>query len=1427
MTDAPDPLNGFHPATARWFRSALGEPTPPQALGWPPIRAGENTLVLAPTGSGKTLAAFLAGLDRLLREGLEGALRKGVSVLYISPLKALNYDIERNLRLPLEGIASEARAMGLEPPDIRTGVRTGDTPSRERAAMAKRPPHILITTPESLNLILCSRAHAMLAGVRQVIVDEIHSLLPNKRGAFLSVLLERLEDLTGGGFSRVGLSATVRDPEEAARFLGGYGSGGSPRPVRIVDAGAVRKLDLAVDTAVPDFRSVEPGDIWASLQRKLLREVERRRSTIIFANTRGAVERLSRELNELAGERLVEPHHGSISATRRRETEERLKRGELRAVVATGSLELGIDMGAVELVCQVGSPKSVASGLQRVGRAGHLAGAESAGRIFALSPVDLLECAALAAGMLRGEVEPARIVHNPLDVLSQQIAAMCVHGPVGAEDILRTVRRSACFHDLPPEAFRRTLEMTAGRMGHGLPARVALDRVNDRILPLPGTLRSVVAGGVIPDTGQFPVYLSGTRASIGELDEEFVFEAREGDAFRLGVSTWRIEKIEADRIFVHPAPGSPAKAPFWRGEQVSRPPSTGEAIGRLLAEAEMLETVEEISGFILRRTPCTDDAARNLAEFIFRQREKGALPTHRRVVAEFYRDAIGEGRMAVITPFGSRVHQALRIALTELLLEETGAAPESMAGDEGVLMRLPSEDCAPTALLRKLTPGRFRELLGRGLLRSPMFGLRFRQNAARALLMPPRQPGRRSPLWLQRLKAKDLLQIARRIPDFPVVEETIRECLEEQMDAGLTERILAGIQDGEVELREVSTATPSPFASALEFQLQMEFMYVWDRPVGAAGDAGAGEGTLRQLTAGRVPDLRALERLREETQRLTPRTRARTAAELAETLRLLGDLTAEEAAARSADGGLTLLHELVSAGTVDTVEAGGEERFVLAEEARGLREALLDPAGSPDFWSRAAVRFIQANPGCRPGEFACRYGLEPDLARQCFEDARGSGDALEVEGRWLTAGALEAALRISRGLKRREARPVSLERFQQFVVEWQHAAPGTRLQGKEGVLEALEQLAGCCLPARLWEPEILARRIEGYDPQWLDWLLGAGLVLWRGIPGTGSPGDLAVLPRGLERLPLIGREPQAPPDASFEALVLRTLRERGASFLVDLGLALAADTRQIEKALLSLAREGLVTCDGFAPVRAPRPPADIRQEAGRTHGPPRQRYRQLKRLRPPLKLASPGRWQALDVPAAVPDEETVELLARLLLERCGIAARDTAHAAGIPVPWGSLYRALERLELAGEVERGYFVEGLGGAQFALPEAAQALRGRPADDRPVALNSCDPALVVPLPCSRRPGNYVVLVAGKPALALESGAKRLQPAGEEARALKCLPAIRAVLETPWPLRPLRRVEVELWGDTEVRAHPVESALRAIGFQRTPRGLALEAL
>jgi ATP-dependent Lhr-like helicase len=1428
MPDEQDPLDGFHPATARWFRRALGQPTPAQAMGWPPIRAGENTLILAPTGSGKTLAAFLAGLDQLFREGLEGSLPKGVSLLYISPLKALNYDIERNLRHPLEGIAQEMRHMGLEPPEIRAAVRTGDTPSRERARMARKPPHILITTPESLNLILCSRAAAMLAGVRQVIVDEIHSLASNKRGAFLSILLERLEEQTGRSFSRVGLSATQRPLEEVARFLGGYDSRGRERPVRIVDAGARKKLDIAVDTAVPDFRTMETGELWPSLERKLLREVERRRSSIIFANTRGAVERLSRELNEMAGERLVEPHHGSISATRRRETEERLKRGDLRAVVATASLELGIDMGAVELVCQVGSPKSVSAGLQRVGRAGHLAGAESVGRIFATSPVDLLESSILAAGMLQGEVEPTRIVGSPLDVLAQQIAAMCVHGPVAVEDIFNTVRRSACFHNLSSEAFHRTLEMAAGRMGHGLPARVSLDRVNGRVLPLPGTLRAVVAGGgVIPDTGQFPVYLSGTRTSIGELDEEFVFEAREGDAFRLGVSTWRIEKIEADRIFVRPSPGSPAKAPFWRGEHVSRPPATGEAIGRFLEEAEKLEGLEEIRDFVQQRTPCTPDAARSLAEFIFRQREKGALPTHRRIVVEFYCDAIGEGRMVVITPYGSRVHQALRIALTGLMQDETGAAPESMAGDEGVLLRLPAEDRCSAAILRKLTPERFRELLRRGLMSSPLFGLRFRQNAARALLMPPRQPGRRSPLWLQRLKAKDVLQMVRGIPNFPVVLETMRECLEEHMDAALTERILAGLQSGEVELREVHSAAPSPFASALEFQLQMEFMYVWDRPVGTAALEGGPTGHLpTPATTGRAPDTRALERLREETQALSSRSRARTAAELAETLRRLGDLTAAEAAERSAGGDLSLLQVLIAAGTVATVEICGEERFVLAEEAAQWREAVRDPGAGEGFWNRAVARYIAASPGCRPEEFAARYGLKQAFARSRFEEARRAGLALEAESRWMTPEALEAALRMSRGIRRREARPVPLESFQQFVLEWQHAVPGARLHGREGTLEILEQLAGCCLPARLWEPEVLARRVEDYHPEWLDWLLGAGIVLWRGVPGTGRPGDLALLPRGLERLPLTGREPAAPPDASFEASVLASLRERGASFLVDLGLVLRTDTRKIEKALMELAWAGLVTHDTFAPVRGNQPAPDIRQEAQRAHGSPRHRYQQLKRLRPPLKLAAPGRWQALDSSPAILDEDTIELLARLLLERYGVAARDIAHQAGIPAPWGSLYRALERMELAGEIERGYFVQDLGGAQFALPEAAQALKGTSPDDAAVLLNTCDPALVTTLPCARRPGNYVVLLKGKPALVLESAAKRLLPAGPEAGALKCLPALRHILASPWPLRPLRRLEVILWGEAEIHAHPVESALRSHGFQRTPRGMVLEA-
>lgn len=1422
----------FHPAVAAWFRRAKGTPTPAQSLGWPQISSGRNCLIFSPTGSGKTLAAFLSGIDALLRARLAGEKLGGVRILYISPLKALNYDIERNLREPLEGIGDELRRMGLEPPEITVGVRTGDTPSRERARMARKPPLILITTPESLNLILTSRAASMLRNVRQVILDEVHSLAPNKRGAFLSVLLERMEGLTRRPPVRIGLSATQRPLEVTARFVGGFGPDGQPRPVEIVDASLRKGLDVTVSTALPDLRRMEQGTLWPALEEKLLRDIQSHRSTIVFGNNRRTIERLTLELNDLSGARIVEPHHGSISATRRKETEERLKRGDIRAVAATSTLELGIDMGAVDQVCQVQSPKTVSGALQRVGRAGHLYGGTSKGRIYATSLPDLMEAVVISRLMRDGRVEEIHLVENALDVLAQQIAAMAAHGPVSCPAILATVRRSACFYNLPEESFRRTVEMVAGRMGRQFPARVSLDRIADTVSPLPGTLRSVVSGGgVIPDTGQFPVYLSGTRLSVGELDEEFVWEAREGEAFRLGTSLWRIEKIEADRVFVHPTAGVPAKVPFWRGDMVGRDCTVGEEIGKFLGKAEQTEGRDALERLIISETAADADAARNLAGFIIRQREAGALPTDRRVVVERFQDQVGEGRLAVITPFGARVHQALRIALVEEVRRISGAAPESMATDNGVLIRLPEGCEAGAELLMGITPARFEELLNQGLAGSPLFGLRFRLNAGRSLLLPGTLPGRRNPLWLQRLKAKDLLQIARAIPGFPVVAETARECREDVLDTRRAARLLADIQAGRVEVSESSSPVPSPFAASLEFLFNGEFMYVWDRPVGEAlkPAAAADSQAAALLAGGQGIDPAAVDRLREDAQHTSEHSRARTAAELAEVIRRVGPLSAEEAARRSEGQGLSLLEDLAASGRVCQVDVAGQTRWALSEEADQWRAALADPAANEDFWRSHAPDFVAASPGAMPEDFAIRFGLDQGLALRAFAEMEARGVAVQVGSGWLDSSLLEAARRLTLAIRRQEASPVGLEDFQAFLFRWQRLQGAGADEGPEGVADVLEQLAGAEAPAALWEADILARRVHGYRTDWLDTVLARGRGCWRGIPGTGHPGSITFLPRGLSgALPLSGGEPAAPQGLPGE--VLRFLRENGASFLVDIGLGLRDDTRKVEEALRGLAWMGLVSQDGFDAVRTrQRSPGSASEAARKTRGAPRQRYMQLRRLRPPLAPPDAGRWFATGFPASGgADEESVELWARLLLDRCGVAARDIAAAANVPFAWGALYRVLERMELAGEIERGWYVRDLGGAQFALREAAGQLRqSSRAQEEPLLISTCDPALVTPGPWTRRAGNYLAFLGGRPVLLVESGAHRLRPLGPEADALRALPALKSLFDHPWPLRPVRRLEVLYWGEREAPDSAVESELRAQGFERTSRGLILRSL
>lgn len=1416
-------LQAFHPASARWFQQKIGVPTPPQELGWPEIQAGNNCLILSPTGSGKTLAAFLAGIDGLLRADLAGDKPKGVQILYISPLKALNYDIERNLRVPLMGITETAAAMGLAPAEITVGVRTGDTPSRERAKMARRPPQILITTPESLNLILTSRAASMLKNVRQVIVDEIHSLAPNKRGAFLSVLLERLEEVTNVSPTRIGLSATQRPLEEAARFLGGYDANGSPRPVSIVDAKMRKSLDVTVTAALPDFSQMRTGELWANVEEKLLEQIKSHHSTIVFANNRRAVERLTVNLNERTDSKLVEPHHGSISPAHRKETEGRLKRGVLKGVIATSTLELGIDMGAVDLVCQVQSPKTVSSGLQRVGRAGHLFSQSSQGVIITTSHTDLLEATVIGKNMLEGRVEAMHIVLNPLDVLAQQVVAMTAHGPIMTSRILNTLRRSACFARLPEEAFWRTVEMVSGRLGKDFDARVSLDRIKGQLQPLPGTLRSVVtSGGVIPDTGQFPVMISGTRLRVGELDEEFVWEAREGEAFRLGTSLWRIDSIEADRIFVSPTAGVPAKLPFWRGELVQRDAGLGQDIGIFLDKAEQLQDHEDITRWIISTTPANHMAAENLANFIIRQRDNSALPTHKRVVVESFSDALGEGRLAVITPYGARVHQALRIALLELIRDEMGTTSESMANDDGVLIHTPKEmSISGTGLMRKLTPDRFLALLDRGLTQSPLFGLRFRQNAARALLLPGARPGKRNPLWLQRLKAKDLLQIARTIPGFPIVAETARECKDEYLDTERTLDLLTGLQSGEVELAESSPAIPSPFASSMEFLFNAEFMYVWDRPIGqAAKDATPQDVAMTTLIeAGKKGiDPEAIDRLRDGAQFTSENSRARTATELSEVIRRLGGLTTEEAVARSQCQDTSLLNELITDGRVEAFDIAGEQRWTLAEDIEQWRAAACDPEAYESFWRCLADRYIANCPGVRPEDFAARYGLSPGMARRAFQEIGAQGKAVcSSGGAWIPTDMIEAARRITLAIRRQESHPVSLSAFQAFLFAWQHCLPDNTLPGPAALTEIVQQLTGFSAPAEIWEPEIFSRRLKDYNPIWLDTALSSGQIVWRGLPGLGKPGSLTFAPRVLSRV-TTWREPNQPARYNYlEQAILHYLRANGASFLVDIGLGLHEDTRAIEASLYKLIWMGDVTCDSYEPVRKKHPPVNLKAALERTHGAPRHRLQQMKRYRPAVNPNPTGRWSAIpDVNAGSGlDEDSTDMAARLLLERYGVITRDIAARAGLPVSWPSLYKALEQMELSGEIERGWYIRELGGAQFALKEAAQSLRQtKRKPGQQILLNTCDPAIVTEGPWSPRASNYIVFQGGTPMLLVESAAKRLRPLGSETQALTSVASLVS----------LRRLDVLYWGETEVSGTAIEAELRARGFERTPKGLTL---
>jgi ATP-dependent Lhr-like helicase len=1468
-----DSLSLFLPPVRQWFESALGTPTPAQAQGWPAIAAGQHTLILAPTGSGKTLAAFLACLDALWRQE---SLPRGVQVLYISPLKALNNDIYRNLQVPLAGVANVARQTGWMLPQIEIAVRTGDTPSTERQRLIRHPPHVLITTPESLHLLLTSRARETLRGVTHCVIDEIHALCPNKRGVFLALLLERLAALNPRGFVRIGLSATQRPLEEVGRYLGGFERNADgrfvPRPVTIIDAGFRKDLDLRVVSPVADFGPLPEKTIWPSIYRLLGEVIRAHRSTIVFANNRRSVERITAQLNaadlDESDKTLARAHHGSVALEVRQDTEQALKDGRLQAVVATASLELGIDMGAVDLVCQVESPGSVARGLQRVGRAGHLVGGKSKGRLIPKTANDLLEQAVLAREMAAGRVEAIRVPGNCLDVLAQQIVAMVAVETWDVAALHGLVRQAYPFRDLSPQALDAVLEMISGRYrlaageasGSRLTAlqpRVSWDRTHNRLRALPGSQQlALVNGGTIPDMGHYAVY-TGNRIRLGELDEEFVYEQRVGDTFLLGTNAWRIESIEADRVLVSPAEGAPAAPPFWHGEQGGRSYDLGSAIGRFLRELqERLDWTDTVD-WLQKEYFLDVAAARNLRRHVRQQLSRsGCLPTDRTLVIEASRDQLGDWQVIMLSPFGSRLHLALRLALEAALRERLGYTPQLLHHNDGILIRMTDTDEPILDIFEGLTPENVKSLILDALADSALFALRFRQNAARALLLPRGSPGKRAPLWLQRLRGRDLLQVARKQPDFPIVAETFRECLHDHLELPRLEHLLGDIRDKRIEVVTKRLESPSPFAAGLLFAFNAGYMYQYDdvEPE-PARHAALHKDLLDQLIApdghAHLLDPRAVQQVERRLRGLGQPPR--TATEMAEWLRRLGDLTAAELEGPMA----AYLEELEADGRAKRVTLTGghaAERWIVAEDETIYRQAFGLTAAEPSERQAAAEailsRFLDTHALVGLSDLLQRYPFDHGWARRQIETWAKKGrlvcvrDTEETEpARWSAPATLEQVQRGTLALLRSEILTCPAPQFVDFVARWHGLHPETRQGEVDGLATALCRLEGLLLPATLWEQSMLPARIPGYQARWLDDLIGSGDWTWacQG-DGEAGPGTLAFLRRGsLMERPLPQGQDLTPMSEPAEQ-VLECLRGSGALFVPEIAQHTELTPASVRVGLGDLLRRGLVTNDRFDAIRWANVSSEPRTQRSEVSGRLTTSSIALRsRLRPRARMPQrpEGRWSL--VPWGQPDVEAHTVhMAIMLLQRYGVVARELAVIDPWMPPWRMLYEVLSRMELAGEIRRGYFVEGLSGAQFALPEAARMLQdaGLPSQGAAPALlvHSLDPTnlygsgapLDIPLldggtrALLRRPGNWLVLRAGRPILLIEQHGKRLTclasaSRDDRATAIACLPGILGS-------RP--RLTVELWNNHPVTETEGRELLETAGFVRDYQSMTLYA-
>ncbi|WP_406036756.1 ATP-dependent helicase [Micromonospora sp. NBC_00898] len=1519
-------LADFGAATREWFTAAFAAPTAAQAGAWRSVAAGRNALVVAPTGSGKTLAAFLWSLDRLAKEPPPAEARRRCRVLYVSPLKALAVDVERNLRAPLAGIRQAATRLGVAPPDITVGMRTGDTPADERRAFARTPPDILITTPESLFLLLTSAARDSLRGIETVIVDEVHAVAGTKRGAHLALSLERLDELLEAPAQRIGLSATVRPIDVCARFLGGA------RPVDVVQPRSSKTIEVTVQVPVEDMTRLDeqeqPADdlggpggprrpsIWPAVEERVFALIRAHRSTIVFTNSRRSAERLCARLNELAAEELAaggpeagrtadaggpvraprqpaevmaqsgaaagaapviaRAHHGSVSREERKHIEEALKSGQLPAVVATSSLELGIDMGAVDLVVQIEAPPSVAAGLQRVGRAGHQVGAVSRGVVFPKHRGDLLSCTVVAERMAEGAIEKLHYPRNPLDVLAQQIVAMVALEPWRLGDLAVLVRRAAPFAELPDSALHAVLDMLSGRYPSTafaeLRPRLVWDRATDVLTGRPGAQRlAVTSGGTIPDRGLFGVFLAGAEraARVGELDEEMVYESRVGDVFLLGSSSWRIEEITPDRVLVSPAPGQAARMPFWKGDQLGRPVELGRAIGARVRA--LLRQDDETATAALRAGGLDDWAAGNLMAYLREQKEATrSLPDDRTVVVERFRDELGDWRLAVHSVLGARVNGPWALAIGRRLAERYGVDAQVMPSDDGIVVRLPdTADEPPGADVVIFEPDEIAQLVEESVGTSALFAARFRECAARSLLLPRRDPRRRQPLWQQRQRAAQLLDVAREYADFPVTLEAARECLQDVFDQPALAELMRDLGSRKVRLVEVESERPSPFARSLLFGYVGAFLYEGDAPLAErrAAALALDSGLLGELL-GRV-DLRELldPAVLAETERqlrwLTEQRRPRDAEDVVELLRVVGDLSEAELAERGAPVGW--LTELEAARRVLRVRIAGEERWVGVEDAARLRDALgvalpvgvaeayLTPVADP--LGDLLARYARTHGPFAAATCAARFGLGVFVVEQTLRRLAATGRVVSGEfapdsvgTQWCDAEVLRLLRRRSLAALRREIEPVPPRALAAFLPRWQQV--GSSARGVEALAAAVEQLQGAAVPASALERLVLPARVADYSPAQLDELCASGEVVWAGS-GAISGGDGWVTLAYADAAPLL----LPPPD---EALTLTPLHEAVLDALAD-GQALffrslsdrvgATDDTVLTAAVWDLVWAGHLTNDTLAPLRAVLGGGGAHRSRPSA---PRTRYRRPGRVALPSRSGPPtvaGRWSRLPERDLDPTRRAAAL-ADLLLERHGVVTRGAVMAEQVVGGFAAVYPVLSALEERGAARRGYFVEGLGAAQFAVPGAVDRIRaladpadgGRGRGGPTLVLAATDPAnpygAALPWPervvdsgdgaapatghrAGRKAGALVVLVGGDLVLYVERGGRTILSFTDDTDTLH---AAGKALADAVHSGALGAMSVERADGEAVHSSPLRDALTAAGFRATPRGLRL---